>query len=114
MKKEEKEVSKTFLNAVSDFYTEHKIVFNEFDVMREKHLKGEDIIADLKRFRSKNLGIFTLIDYIFHKEVDLEDKLELAKVDRDVRDKMREFKNRFADLADEIDMLVLVELGLGR
>jgi hypothetical protein len=114
MTEEEREVSKTFLKAVNDFYIESETIFQEFDEMRAKYLKGEDVREDLKQFRSKRLGIFMIIDDIFHKEVDLEDKLNRAHVGKEERDKMLEFKNRFADLADELDLLILTELGLGR
>ncbi len=54
-----------------------------------------------------------LIDSIFHKEVELEHKLDMMGVEKEKRDKILEFKERFSDLADEIDILVLGELGLG-
>ena len=111
--KEEK-VPEAFLKIVNDFYKERDTIFKEFDAIRDNYLKGNDIMEDLKVFRSKRPGIFTLIDGIFHKEVELEYKLDKTGVEKEKRDKLREFKERFSDLADEIDILVLGELGLGR
>lgn len=112
-KEEEEKVPRTLLKAVDDFYKEREAVFREFDEIQEKHLKGEEISGELKRFRSRRVGIFTLIYDIFHKEVDLEEKLDNAGTAEEKRAKIAEFKDRFAVLADEIDLLVLEELGLG-
>ena len=71
-------------------------------------------MEDIKEFRSKRPGIFMLIYDIFHKEVELEHKLDKARVQKEKRDKLVEFKNRFADLAEEIDLLVLSESGIGK
>jgi hypothetical protein len=111
--KEEK-VPEALLKTVSDFYKESDTVFKEFDAIRDNYLKGKDIMEDLKGFRSKRPGIFGLIYDIFHKVVELEDKLDRAGIEKEKKDKIREFKERFSDLADEIDLLVLGELGLGR
>ncbi|MCW3134748.1 MAG: hypothetical protein N2V78_10515 [Methanophagales archaeon] len=115
MSEEEKEerIPEAFLKTVSDFYKESDTVFKEFDAIRENYSKGEEIMEDLKGFRSKRPGIFGLIYDIFHKEVELEDKLDRAGIEKEKRDKILEFRERFSDLADEIDLLVLGELGLG-
>ncbi|RJS69385.1 hypothetical protein CW713_11600 [Methanophagales archaeon] len=114
-KEEEKgeKVPLAFLKIVNDFYKESDTVFKEFDTIRDHYSKGADIMEDLKGFRNKRPGIFGLIYDIFHKEVELEDKLERAGIEKEKRDKIFEFKERFSDLADEIDILVLGELGLG-
>ncbi len=111
--KEEEKVPESFLKAVDGFYKKREEIFKEFDAIRDNYLKGSDIMEDLKVFRSKRPGIFTLIDSIFHKEVELEHKLDMMGVEKEKRDKILEFKERFSDLADEIDILVLGELGLG-
>jgi hypothetical protein len=111
--KEEK-VPEALLKTVSDFYKESDMVFEEFDAIRDNYLKGKDIMEDLKAFRSKRPGFFGLIYDIFHKVVELEDKLDRAGIEKEEKDKILEFKERFSDLADEIDLLVLGELGLGR
>lgn len=107
---EEKRISATFLGTVDEFYRDWERIFTAFDVILERYSHGEDIETSLKDFKSKNPRIFTLIDDIYHKEVELEDKLARAKVGQDKRKKMLEFKERFADLADEIDLLVIAEL----
>ena len=113
--KEEKEkVPEALLKKVNEFYKESDAVFKEFDAIRDNYLKGRDVMEDLKKFRSKRPGIFLLIDDIFHKEVELEDKLDKAGMEKEKRDKILEFKERFSDLADEIDLLVLGELGVGK
>jgi len=114
MTEEEKRVPETFLKTVDGFYRESDMIFKEFDEIRDNYLNGRDIMEDLKEFRRKRPGFFTLIDDIFHKEVELEDKLDKSGIEKEKRDKLLEFKNRFSDLADEIDLLVLGELGLGR
>ena len=114
MMEKKKEVPKSILKTVSTFYKESDAIFQEFDEIRSNYLEGRDIMADLKRFRSKMPSIFALIDGIYHKEVELEDKLDRAGVKEEERAKIAEFKTRFSDLADEIDILVLEELGLNR
>jgi len=114
MMQKKKEVAKNILKTVSKFYKESDAIFKEFDEIRSNYLEGSDIMADLKRFRSKMPSVFALIDGIYHKEVELEDKLDRAGVKEEERAKLAEFKTRFSDLADEIDILVLEELGLNR
>jgi len=111
-KGEEEKVPRTLLKAMDGFYKDREAVFEEFDEILATYSKGEDIRGDLKEFRSKKPAIFTLIYDIFHKEVELEDKLDKAGIEQEKRDKIAEFKNRFSDLADEIDLLILEELGL--
>jgi Zn-dependent M32 family carboxypeptidase len=111
-KEEEEKVPRTLLKAMDDFYRAREAVFEEFDEILATYSKGEDIRDGLKAFRSKKPGIFTLIYDIFHKEVELEDKLDKAGIEQEKRDKIAEFKNRFSDLADEMDLLILEELGL--
>ena len=109
---EEEKVPRTLLKAMDGFYKDREAVFEEFDKILATYSKGEDIREDLKEFRSKKPAIFTLIYDIFHKEVELEDKLNKTRVEQEKRDKIAEFKNRFSDLADEMDLLILEELGL--
>ena len=111
-KGEEEKVPRTLLKAMDEFYRDREAVFGDFDEILAMYSKGEDIRDDLKEFRSKKPAIFTLIYDIFHKEVELEDKLDKAGIEQEKRDKIAEFKNRFSDLADEIDLLILEELGL--
>ncbi len=111
---EEEAIPRTFIARVEDFNNESESIFEEFDAIKAKYERGEDITADLKQFRSKRPGIFALIDDLYHKEVDVADKIERANIEPDKLQKLFEFKERFAELADEIDLLVLDELGLGR
>ena len=111
-KGEEEKVPRTLLKAMDEFYRDSDAVFEEFDEILAMYSKGEDIMDDLKEFRSKKPGIFTLIYDIFHKEVELEHKFSKSGVEQEKRDKIEEFKNRFSDLADETDLLILEELGL--
>ncbi len=111
---EEKRVSGLFLGTVDDFYRGSDQIFEEFDAILSKHSKGEDIMADLKAVRSKNPRIFGLIDSIYHKEAELEDKLDSGKVKQEKREKMLEFKVRFSALEEDIDLLVIEEIGLLR
>jgi hypothetical protein len=114
MTEKERKVPEALLKTVNEFYRESDMVFKEFDEIRDSYLKGRAIVEDLKKYRSKKVDIFWLIYDIFHKEVELEDKLDKAGVVKEKRDKILEFKNRFSDLAEEIDLLVLEELGLSR
>jgi hypothetical protein len=107
------EVSGVFLKTVDTFYKESDTIFEEFDAIRENYLKGENIMDELHEFKLKRASIFTLIDAIFHKEVDLADKLDKADIAKEKRDKIEEFKSRFADIADEINLYVIRELGVG-
>ncbi|KAF5433175.1 hypothetical protein C5S39_02000 [Candidatus Methanophagaceae archaeon] len=109
---EEKKVSGGFLGTVDDFYRESDQIFEEFDAILSKHSNGEDIMADLKGVRSKRPRIFGLIDSIYHKEAELEDKLVRGKVKQEQREKMLEFKARFSALDEDIDLLVIEEIGL--
>jgi len=113
MTEEVDKVPRNFLKALSDLNREREIVFKEFDEIQDKYSKGEDIVEDLKRFRSKRPDIFMLIDDIFHKAVEVEHKLDQERVKEEKREVMQAFKDRFSDLAEEIDLLVLSELGLG-
>ncbi|MHC1611304.1 MAG: hypothetical protein ACXQTW_06895 [Candidatus Methanospirareceae archaeon] len=110
----EKGVPARFFKNVDEFYKESEAIFKEFDAIHEKYLRGEDITGALREFRLKRAGIFLLIDAIFHKEAELEEKLEKAEIEREKREKILEFKDRFADLADEIDLFVLEEMGVGQ
>lgn len=112
--KEEVEVSEAFLKTIDTFYKESDAIFKEFDAIRAKYSKGKNIMDSLREFRLKRASIFTLIDDIFHKEVELEDKLDRADIGKEKRKKIQEFKNRFADLAEEIDLYVLKEIGVGQ
>ncbi len=114
MTEEVDKVPRTFLKALGDFYRDREIIFKEFDEIQDKYAKGEDIVEDLKRFRSKRPGIFVVIDDLFHKTVEVEHKLDRERVKEEEREVMREFRDRFSDLAEEIDLLVLEELGVGR
>ncbi len=110
---EDKKISEIFLKTLSDFYKDSDVIFREFDEMRDKYLDGKAVMEDFKRFRSKRPSIFLLIYDIFYKEVELEEKLGKPEIEEAKRDKILEFKDRFSDLADEIDLLVLGESGLG-
>ncbi|MBN1761834.1 MAG: hypothetical protein JW878_01975 [Methanomicrobia archaeon] len=111
---EEKEVSEIFLKTVDEFCEDSDAIFNEFDVIHEAYKKGEGTMDALREFQLNRASIFCLIDAFFHKEVEFEDKLEKAGLAKKKLDKIREFKKRFADLADEIDLYVLKEIGVGR
>ena len=111
---EEKDVSAVFLKTVDEFCKESDAIFDEFDEIHDVYKKGEDIMDALREFQLKRASIFLLIDAIFHKEVELADKLERAELAEKKLEKMREFKKRFADLADDIDLYILKEIGVGR
>ncbi len=109
-----KEVSRIFLKTLDEFYKESDAIFNECDEILANYKKGGNITDDLSAFKAKRPAIFALIDDIYHKEVDLEEKLDIAGTREELRGKIREFKDRFADLADEIDLFVLAELDFSR
>ena len=109
-----KEVSRIFLKTLDEFYKESDAIFNECDAILANYKKGGNITDVLSAFKAKRPGIFTLIDDIYHKEADLEEKLDIAGTEEEIRDKIREFKDRFTDLADEIDLFVLAELNFSR
>lgn len=111
---EEREVSDVFLKTIDEFCKDSDTIFSEFEAIRENAAKGADIMDLLREFKLKRASIFALIDAIFHKAVDLEDKLDKAAMAKEKRDKLLEFKKRFADLADDIDLLVLKEIGVGQ
>ena len=111
---EEREVSEVFLKTIDTFYQESDSIFKEFDTIRARYVKGEDVTDALREFRLERPSIFTLIDAIFHKEVEFEDKLDRADIGKEKREKIQEFKTRFADLAEEIDLYVLKEIGVGQ
>jgi hypothetical protein len=107
----EQYISQVFLGTLNEFYRDSDAILNEWDAILANYNKGEDIMGDFDKFKSRRPRIFMLIDDIYHKEVDLEDKLDIARIGQEIRDKIREFKDRFAELADEIDMYVLTEIG---
>ena len=111
---EEKDVSEVFLKTVDEFCKESDAIFDEFDAIHNTYKKGEDIMDALRAFQLKRASIFLLIDALFHKEVELADKLERAELAEKKLEKMREFKKRFADLADDIDLYIMKEIGVGR
>ena len=114
MTEEVDKVPRTFLKALDDFNRERELVFKAFDEIQDKYSKGEAIVEDLKLFRSKRPGIFMVIDDLFHKEVEVEHKLDQEQVKEEEREILLAFKGRFSNLAEEIDLLVLEELGVGR
>lgn len=113
-RKEEVEISEAFLKTIDTFYKESNEIFQEFEAIRAKYTKGEDIMDALREFRLKRASIFALIDALYHKSVELEDKLERAAIGKEKREKLQEFKTRFAELAEEIDLFVLKEIGVGQ
>jgi len=102
------------LKTIDTFYQESDAIFKEFDTIRARYVKGEDVTDALREFRLERPSIFTLIDAIFHKAVEFEDKLDRADIGKEKREKIREFKTRFADLAEDIDLYVLREIGVGQ
>jgi hypothetical protein len=104
-------ISQVFLKTLDEFLAESDAIFAEWGEILAKHKQGEDIVGDLDKFKARRTRIFVLIDDIYHKEVDLTDKLDAARIGHDIRDKISEFKDRFAELADEVDMYVLTEIG---
>jgi hypothetical protein len=108
--RKKEEVPKTFVKTVNEFYKSSDIIFKDFDGMHSKYLRGEGIKEDLKKFRSKRVSIFSLIEDIFHKEDEVNERLAKASIEKKKKDKIFEFKKRFSDLADEIDLFVLEEL----
>ena len=114
MTEEMDKVPRSFLKALGDFNRERELIFKEFDEIQDKYTKGEDIVEDLKQFKSKRPGIFVVIDDLFHKSVEVEHKLDKERVKEEEREVMREFKDRFSDLAEAIDLLVLEELVASR
>jgi hypothetical protein len=111
---EEKEVSEVFLKTLDSFYKESEAIFKEFDAILARHKRGEDIMDALHEFRIRRSSIFCFIDAIFHKKVEFEDKLAKAEIGKEKQAKLREFKDRFADLAEDIDLFVLKEIGVDR
>jgi ACT domain-containing protein len=111
---EDKEVSEVFLKTLDSFYKESEVIFKEFDAILVRHKQGEDIMDALHEFRIRRSSIFCFIDAIFHKKVEFEDKLAKAEIGKEKQAKLREFKDRFADLAEEIDLFVLKEIGVDR
>jgi hypothetical protein len=114
MTEEEDKVPRSFLKALGDLNRERELIFKEFDEIQDKYTKGEDIVEDLKQFKSKRPGIFVVIDDLFHKAVEVEHKLDKERVKEEEREVMWEFKDRFSDLAEAIDLLVLEELVANR
>ena len=53
MTEEEDKVPRSFLKALGDFNRERELIFKEFDEIQDKYKKGEDIVEDLKQFKSK-------------------------------------------------------------
>jgi hypothetical protein len=104
-------ISRVFLKTLDEFLAESDAIFNEWGAILAKYKQDKDVMGDLGEFRARRTRIFVLIDDIYHKEVDLTDKLDAAGVGQDIRDKISEFKDRFAELADEVDMFVLTEIG---
>jgi len=111
---DEKEVSEVFLKTLDSFYKESDAIFKEFDAILARYKQGEDIMDALGEFRIHHSSIFCFIDSIFHKKVELADKLRKADIGQEKRAKVREFKDRFADLADDIDLFVLQDIGVDR
>jgi hypothetical protein len=111
---EEKEVSEVFVKTLDTFYRDSEAIFKEFDAILARYKTGEDIVDALREFRIRRSSIFCFIDAIFHKTVELEDKLAKAAIGQEKQAKMHEFKARFGELAEEIDLYVLKEIGVDR
>ncbi len=113
---EEKElfISKVFLGTLDEFVRNRDAITAEWDAILARHKAGEDITEDLRAIQAEKPSIFVLIDDIYHKEVELEEKLTVAQARDEIRTQLQAFKERFAELADEIDMFVLTEIGLSK
>ncbi|MGC9444655.1 MAG: hypothetical protein ACP5E9_07010 [Candidatus Methanospirareceae archaeon] len=116
VEEEEKElfISKAFLGALDEFVRDSDAITAEWDAILARYKQGEDIMEDFRAIQIRKPSIFMLIDDIYHKEVELEEKLKVAQVSDEIRSQLQSFKERFAELADEIDLFVLAEIGLSK
>jgi len=116
VEEEEKErfISKAFLGTLDEFVRDRDAITAEWNAILARYKQGEDIMDDFRAIQVRKPSIFMLIDDIYHKEVELEEKLEVAQVSDETRAQLQAFKERFAELADEIDLFVLAEIGLSK
>ena len=116
VEEEEKEryISKAFLGTLNEFVRDRDAITAEWNAILARYKQGEDIMDDFRAIQVRKPSIFMLIDDIYHKEVELEEKLEVAQVSDETRTQLQAFKERFAELADEIDLFVLAEIGLSK
>jgi len=116
VEEEEKEryISKAFLGTLNEFVRDRDAITAEWNAILARYKQGEDIMDDFRAIQVRKPSIFMLIDDIYHKEVELEEKLEVAQVSDETRAQLQAFKERFAELADEIDLFVLAEIGLSK
>jgi hypothetical protein len=113
---EEKElfISKVFLGTLDEFIRDRDAITAEWNAILARYKQGEDIMDDFRAIQARKPSIFMLIDDIYHKEVELEEKFKVAQVSDEIRTQLQAFKERFAELADEIDLFVLAEIGLSK
>ncbi|GEM_PF-628681 len=116
VEEEEKErfISKAFLGTLDEFVRDRDAITAEWNAILARYKQGEDVMDDFRAIQVRKPSIFMLIDDIYHKEVELEEKLEVAQVSDETRTQLQAFKERFAELADEIDLFVLAEIGLSK
>ncbi|HDS45903.1 MAG TPA: hypothetical protein ENN68_07430 [Methanomicrobia archaeon] len=113
---EEKErfISKAFLGTLDEFVRDRDAITAEWNEILARYKQGEDVMEDFRAIQIKKPSIFMLIDDIYHKEIELEEKLKVAQVSDEIRSQLQAFKEQFAELADEIDLFVLAEIGLSK
>ncbi|MBN1454756.1 MAG: hypothetical protein JW945_00675 [Methanomicrobia archaeon] len=116
VEEEERElfISKAFLGTLDEFVRDRDAITAEWNEILARYKECEDIMDDIRAFQIRKPSVFMLIDDIYHKEVELEEKLTIAQVSDEIRTHLQSFKEQFAELADEIDLFVLAEIGLSK
>lgn len=109
VKKEgEEEVLERFVETVNEFCESADIILKCFDDIYSDYLQGKDIRASLKGFGvAKPLANLLIKDTFLGDK--FEERLDKAGIEKEKRDKISLFKNRFSDLAEEIGFVDLEE-----
>lgn len=111
-KEGEKEVPERFVEAVNEFYESADIIFKCFDDIHSDYLRGNDIIGDLRGFGREKSDVLALISDFFQSEERVREWLDKAKIEKEKRDKIFKFTQKYSDLQNDIRVARL-EIWLG-
>jgi hypothetical protein len=111
-KGEEGKVPEGIKEAIEEFHRASETIFKCFDDIYSNYLRGRDVREELKGLRDVKSDLFHLIGYILSsKKEGIEKIIEGKGITEEKRAKILEFKERYRDLEDEMDVIRYEEIG---
>ena len=111
-KEEERKVPEGVKEAIEEFHRASDTIFKCFDDIYSDYLRGKDVREELKGLRDVKSDLFHLIGFILSSEKEGIEKIIGGEgIMKGRRDKILEFKERYRDLEDEMDVVGYEEMG---